>query len=87
MNVRVYSTAVCAFCRAEKEFLKQNNVSFEEKSVDVDAAAQEEMLKESRELLGSPAMGVPFTVITKDDGTKEAVLGFDQPKLKSALGI
>ena len=35
----------------------------------------------------SGQMGVPFTMITKDDGTKVGILGFDQPKLTSELQI
>ncbi len=65
-----------------EEFLKGKNVSYEEKSVDRDEAAKEEMLKDSQGFLG-----VPFTVITKDDGTKDTVLGFDKGKLAEVLGL
>jgi len=33
----------------------------------------------------SGQMGVPFTVITKEDGSKITILGFDKQKLDSAL--
>ena len=33
------------------------------------------------------ALGVPFTVIKLDDGTETKILGFDQPKFKTALGL
>ena len=33
----------------------------------------------------SGQMGVPFTVITKDDGSKITMLGFDKQKLDTAL--
>jgi hypothetical protein len=32
-------------------------------------------------------LGVPFISITKDDGTKETVVGFDKGKIDSILGI
>lgn len=86
-KVVMYTTATCAFCRAQKDFLATNNIVFEEKAVDFDSAAQEQMLSDSRELLGGPAMGVPFTVITASDGKRHGVLGFDQPKLKAALSL
>jgi hypothetical protein len=35
----------------------------------------------------SGQMGVPFTVIQKDDDTEEHILGFDQPRLVAALGL
>ena len=33
----------------------------------------------------SGQMGVSFTVITKDDGSKVTILGFDKQKLDNAL--
>jgi glutaredoxin len=80
-KVKMYTTATCVYCRAEKAFFKEHNIDFVEAHVDVDAAAAEEMINLSGQ------MGVPFTVITKDDGTKEGILGFDQPRLKQALGL
>ncbi|OGM02305.1 hypothetical protein A2115_00995 [Candidatus Woesebacteria bacterium GWA1_41_8] len=82
MKVIVYTTTTCPFCKMLEEFLKGKNVSYEEKSVDRDEAAKEEMLKDSQGFLG-----VPFTVITKDDGTKDTVLGFDKGKLAEVLGL
>lgn len=35
----------------------------------------------------SGQMGVPFTVIDKDDGNRITILGFDKLKLDEALGI
>lgn len=32
-------------------------------------------------------MGVPFTVVEKDDGGKETILGFDRGKIDAALGL
>ena len=46
MKVIVYTTTTCPFCKMLEEFLKGKNVSYEEKSVDRDEAAKEEMLKE-----------------------------------------
>lgn len=65
-----------------KDYLKEKNISFVEKLVDQDDSAREEMMTSSNGFLG-----VPFTVITKDEGTKETVLGFDKGKINSVLGI
>lgn len=65
-----------------KNYLKEKNVSYTEKLVDQDDTAKEEMLKDS-----GGFMGVPFTVISKDDGSKETVVGFDQGKLSQILGL
>lgn len=82
MTITVYSTTTCPYCKMLKDFLIQNNIKFVEKMVDVDENAKTEMSTESGGFLG-----VPFSLIIKDDGTKETVLGFDQGKLKTVLGI
>lgn len=80
MTVKIFSTTTCPYCKMVKDYLKSKNVSFEEKLVDSDEKAREEMAQVSGGFLG-----VPFTVITKDDGTNETVLGFDKGKLESLL--
>jgi glutaredoxin len=80
-HIKIYSTAVCAYCHAEKEFLNEHKVPYTEVRVDTDEKAAQEMI----DLSGQ--MGVPFTVIQKDDDTEEHILGFDQPRLVAALGL
>jgi len=82
MQIIIYSTTTCPYCKMLKDYLKEKNFPFTEKLVDVDDSAREEMMASSGGFLG-----VPFTAIVKDDGTKETVLGFDQGKLNSVLGI
>ena len=65
-----------------KDYLASKNIAFTEKLVDIDEAAREEMSAVSGGFLG-----VPFTLIIRDDGTKETILGFDQGKINSTLGI
>jgi hypothetical protein len=65
-----------------KDYLTSKDITFTEKLVDMDEAAQKEM----GEISGG-FYGVPFVSITKDDGTHETVLGFDKGKLDSILGI
>lgn len=82
MQVIVYSTTTCPYCKMLKDFLKEKSVVFTEKLVDVDETAKTEMTASSGGFLG-----VPFIVIIKDDGTKETIVGFDKGKLNSVLGI
>ncbi len=63
-----------------KDYLKEKNIVFAEKLVDQDEAAQKEM-----STISNGFLGVPFTLITKDDGTKETVMGFDRGKIDSIL--
>ena len=80
-TVKIYTTATCAYCRAEKAFLDSKGVKYEEAHVDVDAKQAEEMIRLSGQ------MGVPFTVITHDNGSAEGILGFDQDRIAHSLGL
>ena len=80
-KITMYKTVTCPYCKMESEYLKSKRVQFEEIYVDKDPKAAEEMVKISNQ------MGVPFTVITKDDGSKETILGFDRSRIDAALGL
>lgn len=82
MQVIIYSTTTCPYCKMLKEYLETKSIAFTEKLIDQDKAVSEEMEKES-----GGFKGVPFVVITKDDSTKETVIGFDKGKINSILGI
>ena len=82
MQVTVYSTTTCPYCKMLKDYLSEKSVSFEEKLVDQDEMAREEMTKDSGGFLG-----VPFSVIRKDDGTKATIIGFDKGRVNEILGI
>ncbi len=79
MKIKIYKTTTCPYCKMEAEYLKSKGVKFEEVYLDNNPKAVEEMIAESGQ------MGVPFTVITKDDGSKATILGFDKQKLDSAI--
>lgn len=80
-KVKIYSTTWCAFCRAEKQFLDEKGVKYEDVNVEEDQAAAEEMVKLSGQ------MGVPFTTITKDDGSVVGQVGYDQHWLTDQLQL
>ena len=82
MQIVIYSTTTCPYCKMLKDYLTGKNLPFSEKLVDMDEAARDEMMTVSGGFLG-----VPFTAITKDDGSKESVIGFDKGKLDKILGI
>ena len=73
-KVTVYSTPTCPWCSKTKEFLKENNVLYQEINVAADHKAAQEMIEKSGQ------MGVPVTEI---DGT--IIVGFDKNALKRAL--
>lgn len=81
MQVTMYSTTTCPYCKMLKDYFLSKNVQFVEKLIDQDSQAQTEMLD-----LSDGFMGVPFTVFNKDDGSKETIIGFDKGKLEQLLG-
>lgn len=82
MNVTIYSTVTCPYCSMLKKYFTEKNVAFIEKLVDQDDTARIEMTK-----LSDGFLGVPYTVIAKDGGTVEKIIGFDKAKIDSILGL
>ncbi len=75
-KVKVYSTPTCSYCIRAKQFLKDNNIQFENIDVSADQQKSEEMVKISGQ------MGVPVL-----DIEGEIIVGFDKEAVKKALGI
>lgn len=75
-KVTIYSTPTCHFCAMAKEYFKANNVPYDEFDVASNLEKRKEMMEKSGQL------GVP--VITIDN---QVVVGFDKPKLATALGL
>jgi glutaredoxin-like YruB-family protein len=74
--VIIYSTPTCHFCHAAKEFFTENNVAFEDYNVQDDTEKRTEMIERSGQ------MGVPVIFIGE-----EMVVGFDEPKIRTLLGL
>jgi len=75
-SVKIYSTPTCPWCIRTKQFLKENNVIFEDLDVSSNQTAAEEMTQKSGQ------MGVPVL-----DIEGQIIVGFDKEKIKAALGI
>jgi len=75
-KVVIYTTPTCAYCKATKEFFKENKIQYSEKNVAEDKDAAKEMIEKSGQ------MGVPVIDV---DG--KLVIGFDRNALKKALAI
>lgn len=79
MNVAIYSTPTCPYCKQAKEFFKENDVDYKE----IDVAADQEKAKEMIEKSGQ--MGVPVIVLGEGE-EEEVIVGFDKKALKDKLG-
>jgi len=75
-EVKIYSTPSCPYCIRAKQFLKENNIAFNDIDVSKDSAQADEMVEKSGQ------MGVPVVDI---DG--KIVVGFDKEAIKKALNL
>lgn len=82
MNITIYSTTTCATCHLVTSWLDKQQIAYTKHDTDEDPAAMAEFMS-----VNDGSIGVPFTVITADDGTLTKILGFDQPRFKQALGL
>ena len=65
----------------QKDYFNSKSIVYREILVDENPDEAQKMIELSGQL------GVPFTVITKDDGVQENILGFDKARIDAALGI
>ena len=75
-KVTVYSTPTCPYCIKTKQFLKDNNVNFE----NIDVSSNQEKAQEMIDKSGQ--MGVPVLDIEGD-----IITGFDKPAIQKALSL
>ena len=75
-QVIIYTTPTCHYCKATKEFFKENNIAYQEHDVQSDTVKRQEMIEKSGQ------MGVPVIFVGTD-----MVIGYDQARLKELLGL
>ncbi len=78
-NITIYTTNTCAYCVMVKKFLDKKSLDYEVVNLDHNPERQ----KEAFELSG--ALTVPVTVVTKEDDSREVVVGFNLSKLAPAI--
>ena len=74
MNITIYSTPTCPFCKQAKQFLDEKNIAYEDIDVSSDTQKAQETIEKSHQ------MGVPVIDV---DG--EILVGFDRKKLEALL--
>jgi glutaredoxin-like YruB-family protein len=74
--ITIYSTPTCPYCKMAKNFLKEENIAFNDVDVSTDEKLAQEMIDKSGQL------GVPVIDI---DG--KIIVGFDKTAMKEALGL
>ncbi|MFE1244158.1 glutaredoxin family protein [Fictibacillus sp. NPDC058756] len=76
-KVIIYTQETCPPCFAEKEWLKSNNIEFEERDIRKNQSYMKEIMD-----LGASA--TPVTVIDTEEG-KQVVMGFKEDELSLLL--
>lgn len=78
-NITIFTTTTCAYCPMVKKWLAAKGYVYEEVNLDQNPERQAEAMALSG------AMTVPVTVVTKQDDTKQVVVGFNLAKLAPAV--
>lgn len=75
-KVEIYTTPTCVYCKMAKQLFQENHIEYTEYNVAQDAVKRDELIQKSGQ------MGVPVIMI--DD---EMILGFDEEKIRTLLGL
>ena len=78
-NITIFTTNTCAYCAMVKKYLGAKGHDYEVVNLD----EQPERQAEALQLSG--ALTVPITVVTKEDDSREVVIGYNLAKLAPAI--
>lgn len=78
-NITMYTTTTCAYCVMVKKWLQSKNLQYEEINLDEKPELRAEVMKISG------GMTVPVTVVTKNDDTRDVIVGWNLAKLAPAV--
>jgi len=82
MDITIYSTSICAACVTLEGWLDKQGISYAKKITDTDPAVMEEFMA-----VNDGMIGVPFTIIKKEDGSVTKLSGFSPAEFKTTLGL
>lgn len=74
MNITLYTTPTCGYCKIAKDYFKSNNIKFTEYDVSRDSQNAMEMVRKSGQ------MGVPVI-----EANGKLIVGFNRPELDKIL--
>lgn len=78
-NITIYTTSTCAYCPMVKKWLTAKGHTYDEVNIDKEPHRQAEALA------ASGALTVPVTIVTKQDDSREVVIGFNLSRLAPAV--
>lgn len=77
--ITVFTTNTCAYCKMVKQFLTSKGKEYEVVNLDDNPEKRQELFEKTG------AMTVPVTLIKKDDGMEDVVIGFNRARLAEVL--
>lgn len=78
-NITIFTTNTCAYCAMVKKYLDAKGLAYEVVNLDEKPERQAEALQLSG------ALTVPVTVVTKQDDSREVIVGYNLSKLAPAI--
>lgn len=78
-DITIFTTNTCAYCVMVKKWLGAKGHSYQEVNLDDNPERQAEAFQLSG------AMTVPVTVVTRDDNSREVIVGYNLAKLAPAV--
>jgi glutaredoxin len=78
-NITIFTTNTCAYCAMVKKYLDMKQHSYDIVNLD------EHPERQAEALALSGALTVPITVVTKQDDSREVVIGYNLAKLAPAI--
>ncbi len=78
-KITVFTTTTCAYCPMVKKYLDTKGLKYDVINLDEQPEQQKVVYEKSG------ALTVPVTLIEKEDSTEEVVIGFNLPRLSSAI--
>jgi len=78
-NITIFTTNTCAYCAMVKRYLDAKQHTYDVVNLDDHPERQAEALALSG------ALTVPITVVTKEDDSRQVVIGYNLAKLAPAI--
>ena len=79
-DITIFTTNTCSYCGMVKRFLDMKGLKYEVVNLDEHPERNQEALEVS-----GGALTVPITVVTKQDDTREVVVGYNLSRLAPAI--
>jgi glutaredoxin 3 len=79
MTITVYTRTTCPYCDLVKKFLDMKGAAYKSVNIEENPAAAQEVMAMTGKIIA------PTTVIEKDDGTKDVVVGVNFGQIAPAI--